>query len=219
MAEPVQDSLFREIDEELRQEHYAKLWKRYGGVLIAAAVLLVVGVAGYQGWRHYDLSSRQESANLFAGAMRAAEAKKTDEALQAFAGIAEDGAGGYPLLARFQEASILAKSGKKKAAAAAYAELAEDSGTDAVYRDLASLLSVLNEMDSGQPSQLTSRLAPLSADDNPWRHGAREIMGILAFRSGDATKARELFTGIKDDATAPQGIRRRATEMLAVIGK
>ena len=29
---PEKDSFFKEIDEELRQESYAKLWKKYGAI-------------------------------------------------------------------------------------------------------------------------------------------------------------------------------------------
>ena len=60
MAEPIEDGIFREIDEELRQENFAKLWKKYGNLIIAGAIVLVVAVGGYQGWRNYDLNARTD---------------------------------------------------------------------------------------------------------------------------------------------------------------
>ncbi|MCH7664263.1 MAG: hypothetical protein IH859_10405 [Chloroflexi bacterium] len=42
MADQTQDSFLREIEEELRQERYAKLWKKYGNYLIAAALAFVL---------------------------------------------------------------------------------------------------------------------------------------------------------------------------------
>ena len=41
---PEKDSFFKEIDEELRQESYAKLWKKYGKYLIGIAVIFVAKV-------------------------------------------------------------------------------------------------------------------------------------------------------------------------------
>ncbi len=38
--------IFREIDEEVRRDKAAELWKKYGWVVTALAVLVVVGVAG-----------------------------------------------------------------------------------------------------------------------------------------------------------------------------
>lgn len=218
MADPIQDSLFREIDEDLRQEKYTKLWKQYGTHVIAAAFLLVAGVAGYQGWNQYDIGNREAQGEQFDSAMRLAREDGRAEATIAFSTLAREG-GGYSVLARLQEAALLAAAKNRAAAAAAYREIADDSGIDAVYRDLAVVLGVLQDMEGGDTGNLTLRLAPLTADANPWRHSAREISAVLAFSSGDRKKAVEIFTGLAKDASAPEGIRARAAEMLAAIGR
>ena len=56
MADPVQENLLREIQEDLRRERLEKLWKRYGSVLIGAALAIVVAVAAYQAWKAWELS-------------------------------------------------------------------------------------------------------------------------------------------------------------------
>ena len=66
-----QDSLFKEIDEDLRQEHYAKLWKKYGSIIIAIAVLFVAGVGGQQAWNAYSLNQRTTSSAQLSGAPKA----------------------------------------------------------------------------------------------------------------------------------------------------
>ena len=45
--------IFEEIDEELKEENFKKLWDRYGSFLIAAVILLVGGVAAYKFWESY----------------------------------------------------------------------------------------------------------------------------------------------------------------------
>ncbi len=219
MAEPVQDGFLREIDEELRQEHYAKLWKKYGNYIIGAALIIIVGVGGYQGWRSYDLNARMADGELYFNAMRLASGDNPQAAAQAFSEIVLEAGGGYALLARFQRAAALAKSGDADRAAALYGRLAGDSGIDPVYRDLALVLGVLLEMDLGDPAELSRRIAPLTAEDNPWRHSVREISALLAERSGDRGKAIELLGKIKNDATTPQGQRDRAEELLAALTK
>jgi len=218
VADPLQDGLFREIDEELRQEHYAKLWKKYGTHIMAAALALVIGVAGYQGWRAYDIKNRQADSARFAEAQRLASAEKTDEARLAFARLASDAGGGYAVLARFREAALLARSADRPAAATAYRELADDTSVGPIYRDLAVVLGTLQALDDGAPAELTGRLAPLTADDNPWRHSAREITGLLALRTGDREKARQAFDRLTGDPATPRGIRGRATELLEALG-
>ena len=79
-------------------------------------------------------------------------------------------------------------------------------------------MSVLHRLDSGNPDSLTEELAPLTADDNPWRYSALELMALLAHRAGDKTRAVEHYTRLADDAAAPQGLRARAAEMLSYLG-
>jgi len=218
VADQVQDSLLREIDDELRHEKYAKLWKKYGNYVVAFAVLLVVGVAGYQGWRSWDLKTRTEQSDRFLAALDLRADGNLEAARKAFADLAGDAGKGYATLARFQEAAVLDSMGDRKGALAAYGALSADGSVPESFRQLAIVLGALLELDTADPAQLTDRLAPLTAAGNPWRFNALEITGLLAVRTGNIEKARETFTQLSGDAQTPPGIRGRASEMLAVLG-
>ena len=99
-----------------------------------------------------------------------------------------------------------------------YDGIAGDSATDELYRDLAVLLAVMHQLDTGEPGALTAVLEPLTADDNPWRYSALEFTGLLAERAGDRPRAREIFTRLGDDPEAPAGLRARARELLSFLG-
>jgi hypothetical protein len=214
-----QDNLFKEIDEDLRQEHYAKLWKKYGTYVIAAAVLFVAAVGGQQAWKAYSLNQRTTSSAQLSGALRAAAEGRTGEADVILAKLAEDGSAGYALLARFNRAAILAKSSAAGAAADAYQKLSLDTDVDPLFRGLATVLSVLHDLDTGDAGQMAARLTPLLQTSSPWRHSAKELTALLARKSGDTKRARELFRELTDDGSAPPGIRARAAEMSAILGR
>ncbi|MCD6074632.1 MAG: hypothetical protein K0Q70_1515 [Rhodospirillales bacterium] len=216
--DPGQDSLFREINEELRQEQFGKLWKTYGNYAIAVAVLAVVGVAGYQVWHNRDLAKRAEESAQFTTALRATMENRSAEATQAFTKLAETGSDGYALISKLDLAAIKSRDNNKAEAASAYLAIAGNKDTTPELRDLALLLSVLQEIDNGDPKALTDRVAPLVASANPWRFNAKEFTAYLAQRMGENQRAGQLFRELADDATAPQGIRARAAEMSAVLG-
>ena len=221
MAEKTEDDiLFREIDEDLRQDEFQKLWKAYGKYTLAGVVVLVLGVAGFKGWQSYDISARKALGVRFQSAADLVTAGNTDEALKMFFEIAEDG-GGYQMLARFNQARIYARQGDAGGAAAAYRALVGDGAIDSLYRDLAVILGAyqeLNDPGADLPA-LAKRLERLRAENSPWRYSAGEISGLLARRAGDRAKAKELFQGLANDPRAPQGVRARAQEMLSIIGK
>ena len=212
------DILLKEVDEELKKERYAELWKAYGNYLIGAAVALVVGMVGIQGWTIYQKDQSEAAGEKFAQAQKLAEAGRPEEAAAAFAGLAEEAGAGYATLARLRAAALRAKAGDTGGAVAIYDALAGDSSAGETYRDLAVLLSVLHQLDTGDPDGLMARLAPLTAEDIPWHYSALELTALLADRAGDRAGAREIFSRLGDDAGAPPGLRARAQEMLIYLG-
>jgi hypothetical protein len=221
VAEPrnQDDLLFREVDEDLRRDKYALLWKKYGIAVLAAAVVIVVATAGVVGWRDHQRGVREKDGDRYVAAATLAHEGKTDQALAAFTALSEDATPGYRTLARLQVAALLAKKGDLKGAVAVYDALAGDSGTEKSFRDLAVVLAALASVDSGDPAALTQRLQPLTAEDNPWRYSALELTALLAERAGNKKAARDIYTRLADDAEAPGGIRVRARQMLGLLGE
>jgi len=210
--------IFREVDEDLRRDRMERLYKRYGGVVLAAALAIVAGTGAYTAWRNWQQSQhQQETAALTAALSQAGQgAEKGVEALAAFAGKADPGMAG---LAQLNAAALLTREGKTAEAVAVYDKLAANGSVGPVYRDLASLLSVMHQLGSGDPAQLRARLQPLTAESSPWRFSAREMSAVLAARAGDKDKARTLFQQLADDSQAPAGVRSRAADLATLYGK
>lgn len=210
--------IFQEVEEDVRRERIQQLWKRYANYIYAACFAVIAVTVGVVGWREYQRSQNEKQAERFLQAIEQAGRGETDPAKAAFASLAKDGSAGYATLARLQEAALLAKAGDAAGAVRQYEAIAADSRADQVFRDLAVLLIVQDTIDTGDPAQLQNRLQPLMGDKSPWRYSATELAALIAKRTGDAAKAKELYTKLADDLTAPSGMRARATEMLAIIG-
>lgn len=209
--------VFKEVDEALREDRFTKLWKRYSRAVIALAVAVVAAVAGLQGWRAYDLNRRSELSDRYAAALEQAVAGQTAPALNAFADLSNSGDGGYPGLAAFERARMLAESGDLDGAVATWGRIAENTALGPGFRSVAVLLSAMHRLDDGDPAALRERLEPLAVVGQPFRASALEMLALLALREGDRETAREHYTKIADDRAAPSGVRARAAQMLAAL--
>ncbi len=209
--------IFREIDEELRRDNFFKLWQRYGKYVIVAAAVLVAATAVAVGWREYQSRQRQAEGVRYEAALALAHQGKDQEAVGAFAAVAQDSNAGRAVLARFEEAAAKAKSGDRDGALALYGALAGDGGIDPAYRDLANLLAARLELDK-DPKDAAARLAPLTDAGNPWHASALELTAVAALDQGDKTTARATYQRLADDLAAPQGARARAAELVAALG-
>lgn len=211
------DQFIQEVEEDLKRDRHLELWRKYGVWATAAGLLLVIAVAAYQGWRNYQRDQQQLYGQSYAQALALLAKGKDAEARAEFGKLAGEAVSGYAELALLQRAALLAKGGDGAGAAALYRQLADDTSADELFRDLAVILTALITTDNADPRDLTARLAPLTAPGNPWRYSALEVTALLAQRQGDQARAKEIYQSLADDAKAPQGMRARAAEMLAVM--
>jgi hypothetical protein len=207
--------IFREIDEEVRREQFMKLWERYGNLLIAACVVLVVAVAG---WRIYEWQQNEKAAKAgakFEAAVALASQGKAKEAEEAFGKLATDGTASYRMLAKFREAAEQA-SRDPKAAVAAYDQLAADSSIGKVFQDLAALRAGTILVDTAPYSDIKQRLEPLTAPDRAFRHSARATLALAAWRAKDAAAMKQWSDMVLADADTPTGVRGQVQMLLAL---
>lgn len=211
------EEFIREIDEDLRREKMAQLWRRYGGVILGAALLVVVGTAGKVFWDHRQAQTRAEEAQRFAAATRLLVAGKQAEAADAFAAIAADGSTGFAELARLKEAEARAAANDQAGAHTALIGL-QGQGGDPILRDLAALMLAERQLADGDPAELKRTLEPLAAPEAPWRNQARELLALVAVRAGNLDEARTLLNGLSQEAGVIPSQQRRASELLEAIG-
>jgi hypothetical protein len=205
--------IFQEVDEEVRRERLKKLWDRYGHYLVAACILVVLGVGGWRGYQWWQAKQAVQSGAAFEQAVKLAETGKHPDAVAAFAKLADDGTAGYRVLARLREAAELAST-DRKAAVAAYDAIAGDNRVGQVVQDLAAVRAGLLLVDSAPYAEISRRLEPAAAADRAFRHSAREILALSAWKAGDMSTARRWTETIMSDPQTPAGSRSRA-EMLS----
>ncbi len=213
--------IFQEVDEEVRRERLNKLWERYGSYLIFVCVFVIAGVALWRGYEWWQGKKAAEAGAAFEQAVTLAETGKQQEAEAAFARIASDGTAGYRVLARLREAGQLART-DSKAAVAAYDGIAADPAAGQVMQDLAAVRAGMLLVDTAPYPDMRARLEPLTAGDRAFRHSARELLALAAWKSGDIAAARQWTDLIMTDPQTPSGTRSRAqvlSELIAANGK
>jgi hypothetical protein len=213
--------IFQEVDEEVRRERLKKLWQRYGNFLIAGCICVVAAVGAWRGYEWWQAKKAAESGAAFEAAVTLAEAGKHQEAEAAFAKLAADGSAGYRALARLREAAELTPT-DKHAAVKAYDEIAADKSAGQVIRDLAAVRAGFLLVDTAPYSEMRERLEPLTAPDRTFRHSARELLALSAWKAGDVAAARQWADMIMTDPQSPAGTRSRAevlSELIASGGK
>jgi len=202
------DTLIREVDEELRRDRMRKFWRQFGPWVIVGAVAVVVGVAGYEGWMWWTKSQAARSSDQFYAATQIADGTDVAAAKKALDDVIAQGSGGYPMLAQFREASLLASQGKTDEAVAAYDALST-SIANTHLRELALVLGANLLIDKGDVAAVEQRVGGSMTPSSPMRNAAREVMGLVQYKAGKLDDAMKNFQAIIDDPAATRDSQSR----------
>ena len=209
------DNIFQEVDEEVRREQFKKLWERYQVFVLAAAVLIVLSVAGWRTYDWWETKKAAEAGAAFEAAIALSDQSKHAEAEAAFSKIAQDSTTTYRTLALMRAAAELAQT-DPKAAVAAYDKITPNASVGSELRDLAGLRAGALLMDSGAYADARRRLEPLAGGDHTFRHTPRELLALAAWRAGDTAAAKNWIEMISTDPGTPPDERNRM-EMLTAL--
>ena len=189
---------------------------RYSIYIIALAVLIVAGIGAWRGYEYWQAKKAAAAGAAFEAALILSEAGKHAEAEAAFAKIAAEAPAGYRLLARLRAAAELAQT-KPADAVKAYDELAADASLGPTLQDLAAVRAGMLMVDNAPLADMQHRLDPVAEPGHAFRHSARELLALSAWRNHDFTAARRYIDMIATDAETPPGTRARAEVLSALI--
>ncbi len=200
----------------MRRERLKKLWDRYSVLIILAVVLIVAGVGGWRGYDYLETKKAQDAGAAFEAAVTLSDDNKPAEAEAAFNKIVAEGPKGYRTLARLRAAAESAKR-DPKAAAQFFDAIAADSSVGVVEQDLAKIRAAGLLMESLSFPDMMQRLEPVAAAGRTYRHTARELLALSAWRNNDTTATRQWLDAIAADAQTPPSMRSRAEALQALL--
>ena len=208
--------LFDEVDEEVRRDQLKKLWDQYSIYIIAVALLIIAGVGGWRGYQYLEAKKAAEAGAVFDRAVALSEQNKHAEAEAAFAELAAKGPSGYRMLARLRAAGEVANR-DPIAAAKMFDDIAADRGAGTELQDLAKVRAAGLLLDTASYPTILQRLETVAGAGSTYRHSARELLALSAWRAGDMTASRQWLDSIANDAETPPGMRSRAEALQALL--
>lgn len=209
-----EDTALREVDQELAEERQWAMFRQYGPAIIAGALVIVLGVAGWQFWNAREDSAAKDKALEFRNAVEllATDPVQGRDALRA---ISEESSGGYGVLAAFHRAASFSRGGERLAAIEAYRDIYNNGAAPKEVRDLARLRAGYLSLSDGRDSVLED-LGDLPESGGAYAFHAQEISGLAALEEEDYETALSIFRQLSIDLGAPAAIRERAEDFAAL---
>ena len=210
--------VFQEVDEELREEKYKSIWRKFRYYVIGGLILFILGIAANAFWKDYNLKEINDRSEKFFTAIEMAQEDKVNAItlLEKFANQEERNSEYNALIARFTEAAIRRSEKDFNGALVIYQSL-EDNNISNFYEDYAKLSSVemLIALNNKKDAKLI--LDDLINNTSDLKYIAMEYLGYLEIDEWNFSKARTIFTNIADEASSSANMKNRSREILSIL--
>jgi hypothetical protein len=208
--------LFDEVDEDVRRDQLKRIWDQYSIYIVAGAFLIIAAVGGWRGYAYLEAKKAAEAGAAFDKASELSEQNKHTEAEAAFADLAAKAPSGYRTLARLRVAAEAA-SRDPQAAAKLYDDISADRSVGAPEQDLARVRAAGLLLETSTYPNMLQRLEPATVPGATFRHTARELLALSAWRANDTAAARQWLDVIANDGETPASLRSRAEALQALL--
>lgn len=208
--------LFREAEDELRKETAENVVKRSAPFVLGAIVLALAAGGGWQFYQAQKLKNIDAASVAYDAAMAKLQAGDLPGGEAALGAVAKTAPDGYAAQAILQQAAVLQEQGKAAEARVVF-EAAAKSIKDVDLADLARLRAAYIAADSETRDQMTARLKPIIDRKGAFSPLAKELLAARAWEAGDGAAARSTYSLLQLDLNAPEGVKTRAAQAIAVI--
>ncbi|MEM9704630.1 MAG: tetratricopeptide repeat protein [Pseudomonadota bacterium] len=205
------DSVIREIEQDIAEAQQLDFLKTYGPALIGAGALIVAGVAGFQVWN----GQQDKAAGAAATALTEASKTLIEDAPAGRAVLSElekSGPAGYARIAAMRRAGSLIADGDRAAALVAYRSVYADAGATESFRAVARIRAATLSLDESRDDVIRD-LGALPEGEGAFSFYAKELLGVAAIKAGDYGAATAIFSELSDALAAPPTVRQRAEEL------
>lgn len=211
------EEFIREVDEDLKEEKRLKLWKRILPYVVSISLGVILTTSGFVFWENYSNRIKQQLGDDFTAAVELAKEEDLDAALVALDRIVDKGSDGYVTMAKIKKASLLIEKGDLEKGLEIYLDL-ERNAVDQSFRDISTILFVMNSLDHKSPEVLLSKLQPLE-NSIIWKSSALELKAFVYLRNNQTDEAIKTFESIAEMPNKPSSLGLRAKNMIDFLRK
>ena len=204
--------IFQEIDEDLRQDKVARLWKAYGKYLVALAVFIILVIGSYRFIEHKNEKNREQTSELYELASETGRSGDKKAAIELLSDEMFDENIGYSIISKLKKAALAKSNNDLEGTEIVLKEIITNEDIPLYLRDLARLKLFASDSDNN-----SSQLEVLIEEEGPWKFLALELKGGIQLEGGNLKEARSIFKELTDDANTPNNLRRRASEILKAL--
>ena len=204
-----------EVQEELRKDDYNRWLKKYGPLIFAIIMAIILGTAFLEWKKTKDAKVAEKLSFSYLEASKIA-GDNPEKSIQNFIDLSAQAPAGYAGLSLVRAAELELKRSNVQNAVNLLDSAAEKF-EDKRHGQLAQMKVGYILAGQGNYADVIARMTPLSEKDEPYEYLARELLAFAAKETGDDQTARKHFSYLDTIPGVPETIKARAQQNIMMM--
>jgi len=213
-----QDVLMREVDEAVRRDQLEGAAKRYGLMIGAALIVLLLAFGAWLFWRDRQENQLETRSEQLVTAFDELEGGALPLADRELAPLATGDGDAASVAAGLARAGIALRDNRRDEAVKIFQAVADNDDAPEPYRQLAAIRLAAAQFEDVQPQAVIDRLKPIAVPGNPWFGSAGELVAMAYLKQGREDLAGPLLASIAKDDGVPETLRSRTRQLAGLLG-
>lgn len=216
----VDDSLIKEIEQELKRDKMIKLLRAYRKHIAYVVISIVIGISIYAGYNIYMKNKADKNSVVFSEVKDAMTAGDLLKALGLLDSLIENGTNGYVFVSYLEKVNIFMAQGNAKEALATLKEASKRINLPIYYEQMLKSLEFIARMNNNEGEDLEALVVEMKANLNekdPFYFHNLEMYGATLFMQKKYNESLVEYTKIIDSDKSPVDVKERAKRAKAVI--
>ena len=203
--------ILRQVDEDLRKERLAKLWKNFGIYIILFIVFIFVSVLGYQLKTNYDNEKNEKLVEIY---LKNTDNNNFDEILSQYELIVNSDNEFLSGLAELKKSNLQLEKGNYEDGVLGLKNFIENNKYDPFLKDLAIYFVLLNGINDLEDTIFYSYLTNDKIKNSQFKFLFLEIIAVRKILAGNFLEAEKDFEALMKNIDLPKDIRNRAIKFI-----
>lgn len=207
------DAFIQEVSEEVKNDNFKELWKRYGVFVVAIVVIAVSAAVSFEKIRSWKIEQNQRRTETY---MAAAQGQEDPEStIASLQKINQTDHGIYGDFAKLQIANVLLQQNKNDEAFAELEAIIADKNANEEVKNIALVKLATYKVDTMSRQDMEEFLKPILSADNSWNFIANDLLAMTAIREGDIETAKEIYQSLLKVKDLPDSLRTKIQDIMS----
>ncbi len=206
--------IFDEVEENVKADKLNQFWKMAWPFVLGGSIAIVGMVGAKSYFDDAAIAKMESNGRAFESGLKSLEIQDITGAREHFGKVLDTKSGFADLSAQYLAQAELQLAGDTEAAAKALEVSGQGEGSLA---KLAKLKAAYFLADTRSLADVEAALGDLLDDDGGFGALAHELVAAKAFEDGDTDRARSEYQALILRLNAPEGVRSRANDALAIL--